>query len=420
MASPHSKKATKQRQQSVAIDAPNYQNGNMGKQNGHKPRPVSLGGNLLPTTPMKEQAYAGPTFQASPAPSSLPVPKFFSRSVPNVPAQQQSLEAKMAGEQTPEKQPSPEPDVVTVPPRASQQSPLEMFFRADKAEREKSRSGSMLSPEMATRQVPPATEPRIPFQETGKSGLLQELDGQSGDLPSPNTTPHYDRQQSAGRPPSAGIQVPTTTSESERQRYTQDLKDLLFNNVNGAPAQAATPPPAQPRASSNPRNESPFTTPSPFQRSTSGPSTPAPSSEQQNHSYLLYGNRNLSPMFKAVRNETPPRPSALRQQELANDSASAALQNQPRQYPQIDPNSFSRQYLDQQIRASPPATLPQLPLPNSNKASHTAPGPPSNPSQHGVLASYGTGTTPSTGGSTRPDIKSMEDDLRRKLNILSN
>ena len=59
MASPRSKKAPKQRQQSVAIGALPHQNNNIANMNGnHKQRPVSVGGNMLPTTPLKEQAYA--------------------------------------------------------------------------------------------------------------------------------------------------------------------------------------------------------------------------------------------------------------------------------------------------------------------------------------------------------------------------
>ncbi|KAI7111481.1 hypothetical protein KC324_g19791, partial [Hortaea werneckii] len=63
VASPRSKKPSKPKQ-SVPNEAHN-QNPNMGKGNGQKTRPVSVGGPMLPATPAKEQAYAGPTFQAS-------------------------------------------------------------------------------------------------------------------------------------------------------------------------------------------------------------------------------------------------------------------------------------------------------------------------------------------------------------------
>ena len=41
--------------------------------------------NKAKATPIKaQQAYAGPTFHHSPAPSALPIPSFYSKSVPNV------------------------------------------------------------------------------------------------------------------------------------------------------------------------------------------------------------------------------------------------------------------------------------------------------------------------------------------------
>ena len=426
VASPHSKKGSKQRQQSVAIGALPHQNGNMGKVNGQKPRPVSFGGSMLPATPLKEQAYAGPTFQASPAPSSLPVPKFFSRSVPNV-AAPQSLEARMAGEKTPEKeQSSPELEAVA-PPRESQQSPLDLFFKADKAEKEKSRSGSMLSPEMAAKRPLPATEPRNSFAPSSKSIFLSELDGGDGAMPSPKTLPPAKRGGPVeGTSSSPGVRVPEADNESEREQFTKSLKDLLLNNASAAPAQHPPPPLILQRPRSNPKaSETSFITPSPFHRSTSGPSTPAPSSEQQNHYSLHYGNRNLSPLFKAARSDTPSRPSGLRQQELAGDvpsdtTSATDIPPQPRQLPQIDPDSFSRTYLDQHIRASQPATLPQLPYTNgtTNHSNPTSGPSQSHSPQRGLQA--GSTASPRTGGSASRDIRTMEDDLRRKLNILSN
>lgn len=423
MVSPRSMRGPKQRQQNAAIGGVPKESGSMGNVNGHKPRHASVGGDMLPATPFKEQAYAGPTFQASPAPSSLPVPKFFSKSVPNV-AAHQSLEARMAGEKTPvNEESSPESDHVS-PSRASQQSPLDLFFQADKVEKERSRSGGMLSPEMAARRPPPATEPRNPFQQSGRTAFSGELDGDSGPMPSPKTVPHNGRPSLTQRASSSpGVRTADAESENERDAYTKSLKDLLFSNVNATPSQNPTPY-SQQRNNSNPRAaEDVFTTPSPFQRSSSGPSTPTPSAEQQNHYSLHYGNRNLSPLFKAARSETPPRPSSLRQHELASDivsNADSAVDVPPvsRQLPQIDPNSFSRDYLDQQIRAAPPTSLPQLPLTNgSSPISNPVSGSLSEPSsQHGVQA----GASPRTGGTSR-DVKTMEDDLRRmlKLNVMN-
>jgi hypothetical protein len=369
---------------------------------------------MLPATPAKEKAYAGPTFQASPAPSSLPVPKFFSRSVPNVAAQQKSLGARMAGEKTPDgNESSPEPDVVA-PARDAQLSPLDMFFKADKAEKERTRSTSLQSPEMLARRPPPMTEPRNPFQQSSGNILVSEP------ILSPRTLPHPDRPPPPQRMPSAGSNGPAVPAQGDREVYTKSLKDLLFNFDSTPPS--TTPPNGTPFGTVDPRNRgSPFETPSPFQRSTSGPSTPTPSAEQQNHYSLHYGNRNLSPLFQAARRpDTPPsRPSGLRQHVAVSDqSPTASRSQQP-----IDPDSFSRQYLDHHIRASNP-TLPPLPLSNATKPSTTIPEP---VSQHSSSANNNTsqtnrGGSHSNAGSQGQDRRTMEDDLKRmlKINVLSN
>ena len=443
-ASPRSKNTPKPRQQSAAMAVPPNENTNMSKANGHKPRHASLAGNMFPATPLKEQAYAGPTFHASPAPSSLPVPKFFSRSVPNV-AAHQSLEARMAGEKKQEAgQSSPESDNATPPPRNTQQSPLDIFFNADRAEREKRNSGSLLSPEMAAR-PPPTTEPRNPFQQSGKGIFLRELDGDDGPMISPKSLPPNNRPSPPHRASSSpGVRNPETDSESERDAYTKNLKDLLLNNVNGTPPPNPTPYTNQrPHTSARPV-ENVFETPSPFQRSASGPSTPTPSTDQQTHYSLHYGNRNLSPLFKAARSETPPRPSSLRQ-ELANDANASGYRPPPPPHPVpqiIDPNTFSRTYLDHTIRHnSQPALPPNVPVnvhqqhnspSNSSNTSNTSnsgyPSVPSTQHLHSGVPTSGasprgatTNGMASGGGGNANDVKTMEEDLRRmlKLNVLS-
>ena len=426
MGSFQSKKASKPRHQSEAVPVASNENTNMSKANGHKPRHASAGVNMIPNTPYKEQAYAGPTFSASPAPSSLPVPKFFSRAVPNVAAHQQSMEARLVGEKTQEgEQSSPESVTATPPPRASQQSPLDVFFNADRAEKEKRNSGSMLSPETAAR-PPPATEPRNSFQQSGKSIFLREMDGEDGPMVSPKTVPPSSRPALLHRASSSpGVGKVGTDSESERDMYTKNLKALLMSNANGTPQKNTSPAHQRPLSSGRPADNM-FQTPSPFQRSTSGPSTPAPSTDQQNNYALHYGNRNLSPLFKAARSETPPRPSSLRQQESANEtppwSQNGMNPAQPQQMPRIDPDSFSRNYLDHTIRSTQPVLPPNLPVNvnqthSSNAHAGNAPAP---VSQNGVQAANASSRV-STGGGNTNGIKTMEDDLRRmlKLNVLN-
>ena len=102
------------------------------------PRPLIPG--RKPATPV--QAYAGPTFHASPAPSSLPIPKFFSRSVPDR-EKSNSLKAMMDKDlsdtsvDNSEGSPTPESPSHAVGCQIREDSPLDIFFRADREEKAK-------------------------------------------------------------------------------------------------------------------------------------------------------------------------------------------------------------------------------------------------------------------------------------------
>lgn len=416
--SPRPKKQSKQRLASAAPAPTSVATENMGQSTVTKARPVSVGGPMLPATPAKEQAYAGPTFHQSPAPSSLPMPKFFSRSAPKDVA---PLQARMEAEKIVEKQeslPGPGPDTVSpvVPPRANIQSPLDMIFKADREEKARSRSnGGFLSPEMSARRPVPATEPRHVFQQSGTGIFLREMDG-NGDVPSPRTVPHNSRPPMGERASSS----PSTRPQSPDEQATKSLKDFLFSNINGTIGQNTTTPPQQPRAQADAEY---LRTPSssPFQRSSSGPSTPAPHSDPANYA-LHYGNRNLSPLFKAARNDLLPRPSGLRQ-ELPNGAPP------PCHAPEIDSSTFSRDFLNQHLQNASRSQVPfrsQLPQQQARPASIDS-GPNNNNKNNTnkpVYAPRGVSTSSSDHASSAElqgsrDIGSMEDDLRRilKLNV---
>ncbi|SMR59540.1 unnamed protein product [Zymoseptoria tritici ST99CH_3D1] len=426
-----SQKSAHRQRQSVAIPVPNHQDNATRKASAQKTRNISAGAALQPNTPAKEQAYAGPTFQASPAASALPVPKFFSRSVPNV-AVQPSLQGRMAGEKTPESNSSsPESDAVSpVPPsRQMQRSPLDLFFKADRAEKEKSRSNSeTLSPAAAAR-LPqqPATMPRNSHAHPGRSIFLQELDGD--DLPSPRTNPpsarpHFDRAHS-----SPGN--PTGNTDDQRQISTQNLKDLLFNTA--ASASTSSPIANSPRSmynhpSSTPNPHSPvsnFNSPSPFHNGYGhdgiyNPTTPQSQPHQQSqynnpnnanangngNANYHYGNRNLSPLFKAAARETPPRPSSLRQ-----EIGSPGYGNENGVNGHGNGNGVAREYLDQQIRASAPPELPEF---GFRPQSGGAVG--GNGGQVNGGGGAGNGGVQGQGKGGQ-DLRVMEDDLRRILKL---
>lgn len=104
------------------------------------------------TSATPSQAYAGPTFHASPAPSALPMPKFFSKSVPEV--NKTPGLASIMGNETSEKELSQESsedsplqenaERVQQPPR--EESPLDIFFRADREEKARARNARSESP----------------------------------------------------------------------------------------------------------------------------------------------------------------------------------------------------------------------------------------------------------------------------------
>ncbi|KAK4501663.1 hypothetical protein PRZ48_007472 [Zasmidium cellare] len=422
-ASPRGKKAQNQahqQRQSVAgaRAVPIPQTGNMGIANGQKTRPVSVGANLIPMTPAKEQAYAASAFQASPAPSSLPMPRFFSKSVPNA-AEPSSLPTPAGDRKQDGQTSSPESDNASPapPPREAQESPLDIFFKADRAEKERLRNGSgPMSPGSGARFAPPPGGHFNGTQQFGKNAFMQELDGDDTDMPSPRTTSFNNRPPTNRQHSSPAVSARPASSDQERQAHTKALKDQLFSI-------AATPPRDHSRGSSGSQTpDGMFGSPSPFQRPPSGPLTPQSSDPQQSH-HMHYNNRmNLSPVFQKVRSDTPPRQSALRQ-EVPNDTVSNADSavdmhgNHPRP-PSMDSQAFARSYLKEQIRTSGPAELPQFPwnngpAPVQHPGSNAGSGPIPIPNQP-VHAQHG-GPAPRSNGSK--DVKGMEDDLRKMLKI---
>ncbi|PBP17717.1 proteophosphoglycan 5 [Diplocarpon rosae] len=85
-------------------------------------------------------AYAGSTFHASPAPSALPIPSFYSRSVPDSPGLQGLKSLKGAALPTANSTPPRTTQSVKQPPR--EESPLDFFFKADREEKARARDAT--------------------------------------------------------------------------------------------------------------------------------------------------------------------------------------------------------------------------------------------------------------------------------------
>lgn len=209
-------------------------------------------------------AYAGSTFHASPAPSALPIPSFYSKgSTSPVPTT------------TKPQQPSPPPTnrEAPTPSRSSllsaQDSPLEAIFRADRAEKERARRASFATvnghPNFASPSRPNFNEPttvprqyktlpqeRLQPMRSGSGIPLSELDGASaGHVGSPFSTPYHDRIRAAHSHPQPSLGAePSAIAPGEDP--SEALKRVLFGPKAGTSWSPAPMPPAPPPASAPP------------------------------------------------------------------------------------------------------------------------------------------------------------------------
>lgn len=200
------------------------------------------GGSITPA----KAAYAGPTFHASPAASTLPLPsRFYSKSVPS----DQPLSGLQSRLDADTEKSSPRPytaaseqesesDVPKPPPR--EESPLDIFFNAQKAERSGNRNSSPLAVG-ARAQPPSAASRRGPAArgtpQASKNMFMMELDGAGessdalADIASP--VPFKDRMQAVRNNSSPG-HIPTQRDfEADRHAKTMELKKLLSMQSGG-------------------------------------------------------------------------------------------------------------------------------------------------------------------------------------------
>ncbi|KAJ5150500.1 uncharacterized protein N7500_010689 [Penicillium coprophilum] len=178
-------------------------------------------------------AYAGPTFHASPAPSALPMPSFFSKSAPDAnlvpPIETDSDDAV-----------DPEPEMTPSKPRnrnnqskleEHKPSPLDFLFKAAVQARDQK---STSSPEVNKVLQSPQTEPRV--SRPNSDGMFAFEMGKSDHARNshigPSFAPSYQDRMNALRPSSTPQSSDMT--DEERRIKTEELKHLLLN-----------PPPAE-------------------------------------------------------------------------------------------------------------------------------------------------------------------------------
>lgn len=131
-----------------------------------KERQQSMAPGRTNATPL--QAYAGPTFHASPAASALPLPKFFSKSVPA--AEKGTSLSTMMEKEVKEVYPEPPSDENEESPtfgkaqcigetRVREESPLDIFFKADRREKARQHSESTIKTPIGAFQSPSTCTP---------------------------------------------------------------------------------------------------------------------------------------------------------------------------------------------------------------------------------------------------------------------
>lgn len=193
-------------------------------------------------------AYAGPTFHASPAPSALPIPSFFSKSVPEsdlaptleTDSDTADMEADL--ETTPSK-PRARPQPVS---DEQQATPLDFLFKAAVQAKAKS-ANSLGSPEATTRVRSPQTDSKVPPPKSDSTpgGVFPFEMGSPNDArPSqigPSFAPSYQDRMNALRSSDSQPQSPGMTEEQRRIK-TQELKHLLLNPRPQKPPSSVSPP----------------------------------------------------------------------------------------------------------------------------------------------------------------------------------
>lgn len=187
------------------------------------------------STTKPSMAFAGATFHASPAPSALPMPSFFTKSTES-PAPRPAMDSI-------QQQPSPpatDPELPTPNRTASASrpngSPLDFMFRAHREEKERERRGSSLSQKPAMHSGP------SPFQSPAQQSAPREFSSV------PHTRNSLNRQMSAGR-------IGSEELDGERGLPMGPAFSTPYQDrIRAARASQPRPNPAQPKSPQQPRD----------------------------------------------------------------------------------------------------------------------------------------------------------------------
>lgn len=245
-------------------------NGNKGRaKQVSSPGPAKQGRTTPPQTtaikPIAAAAFAGATFHASPAPDSLPIPSFLSRALDSPSVQETDRASREPSPPVTDSEAAPTPQHrLLSTDNTGHESPLDIFFRADRAEKERARrasSANILGPKPVPfsppSQVRSPTEPktlpggmygannRRPFpQRNPSSGIpTSELDGVPSTVIGPALSkPFQERireaQSSKKQPQQAYNPLP-----SPQDQAAMDMSERLkrFLAIPSNPSEGASP-----------------------------------------------------------------------------------------------------------------------------------------------------------------------------------
>ena len=182
-------------------------------------------------TPIKaQQAYAGPTWHHSPAPSALPMPSFYSKSVPNVSTSRPPEAANDSGaprEDTPEAESSRRKAENGIQ-REREITPLDFLFEAAKKAKSTPRGESpdARSVSMSGHESPYS---RSPAPREGDQVFPFELESgrnTPGGVAPPFATPYKDRMD-ALRSASSSTSATSDSREAEARAKSDALKKFM-------------------------------------------------------------------------------------------------------------------------------------------------------------------------------------------------
>lgn len=351
-------------------------------------------------TPMKDNAaYAGPTFHASPAPSALPIPSFFSKSFPEsdlsttLETDSEDAETEQDLETTPSKpRARPPPSQPSQPTgNGAEPSPLDFLFKAAVQARN-SNSMCARSPESAARLRSPQTDSKVlPPKPQAVPGDVFAFEMGSPNQPrahiGPAFAPSYQDRMDALRSSSSPSQSPSMTDEQRRAKNAE-LKHMLLNPRPQKPPSSMSPAPAP-----NPRLHGPYAP-----RPNINPSVPHYATPTRTHSgppaSITHGFSNQQ---QPVPNSAGPPP------------VSYPYANSPQQF--RNTNSPLRREVPTNVhphtRSPYGYYMPNAHMQQSDFAS---------PQPQYAKATFNMSTN-SPSSSRSMETKQMEDDLRRILNI---